>query len=69
MGLLESNAGRQRFDPWVDDHTSVIGHANRIVPLHAYCTSRPLPSKRKSFKMKVIPQQQAGVAMKARAWA
>ena len=28
----------------------VIGHANRVVPLHDYCTGLLLPGKRKSVE-------------------
>jgi SRSO17 transposase len=50
MDHLESNASRLRFEAYVDALVSVIGHADRSVPLHDYCTGLLLPGERKSVE-------------------
>ena len=50
MDLLESNASRLRFETYIEELVSVIGHADRIVPLHDYCTGLLLPGERKSVE-------------------
>lgn len=50
MDLLESNASRLKFEAYIDELVSVIGHADRIVPLHDYCSGLLLPGERKSFE-------------------
>jgi SRSO17 transposase len=50
MDLLESNASRLRFEAYVEQLASVIGHADRIAPLHDYCTGLLLPGERKSVE-------------------
>jgi len=50
MDHLESNASRLRFEAYVDELASVIGHADRVVPLHDYCTALLLPGERKSVE-------------------
>jgi SRSO17 transposase len=50
MDLLESNASRLRFEAYVEQLASVIGHADRMVPLHDYCTGLLLPGERKSVE-------------------
>jgi SRSO17 transposase len=50
MDLLASNASRARFDAYIDGLVSVIGHADRIGPLHDYCTGLLLPGSRKSVE-------------------
>ncbi len=50
MDHLESGASRQRFESYIDDLASVIGHADRTVPLHDYCTGLLLPAERKSVE-------------------
>jgi SRSO17 transposase len=50
MDLLESNASRLRFEAYIDQLASVIGHADRMVPLHDYCTGLLLPGERKSVE-------------------
>jgi len=50
MDLLASEASRLRFEAYVDDLVSVIGHADRVVPLHDYCTGLLLPGERKSVE-------------------
>jgi SRSO17 transposase len=50
MDLLASEASRLRFAAYIDDLVSVIGHADRVVPLHDYCTGLLLPGARKSVE-------------------
>jgi SRSO17 transposase len=50
MDLLASGASRLRFEAYVKDLASVIGHADRVVPLHDYCTGLLLPGERKSVE-------------------
>ena len=50
MDLLESNASRLRFEAYIEQLASVIGHADRMVPLHDYCTVLLLPGERKSVE-------------------
>jgi SRSO17 transposase len=50
MDLLASEASRLRFESYVEDVASVIGHADRVVPLHDYCTGLLLPGDRKSVE-------------------
>src|ERR1700739_3824971 len=49
MDLLE-NASRLRFEAYIEQLASVIGHADRMVPLHDYCTGLLLPGERKSVE-------------------
>jgi len=50
MDRLASEASRLRFEAYIDDLVSVIGHADRVVPLHDYCTGLLLPGERKSVE-------------------
>ena len=50
MDLLASEASRSRFEAYVESLASVIGHADRVVPLHDYCTGLLLPGERKSVE-------------------
>jgi SRSO17 transposase len=50
MDLLESEASRQRLDAYIDGLVSVIGHADRAVPLHDYCIGLLLLGERKSVE-------------------
>jgi SRSO17 transposase len=50
MDLLESNASRLRFEAYIEELAGVIGHADRVVPLHYYCTGLLLPGERKSVE-------------------
>jgi SRSO17 transposase len=50
MDLLASDASRLRFEAYVEDLATVIGHADRVVPLHDYCTGLLLPGDRKSVE-------------------
>jgi SRSO17 transposase len=48
MDLLENDTSRVRFDADIEQLGSVIGHADRVVSLHDYCTGLLLPGERKS---------------------
>src|SRR6266702_1885170 len=50
MDHLASEASRLRFESYVEDLAGVIGHADRVVPLHDYCTGLLLPGERKSVE-------------------
>lgn len=50
MDLLASEASRLRFETYIKELASVIGHADRVVPLHDYCTGLLLPGERKSVE-------------------
>jgi SRSO17 transposase len=50
MDLLESDASRLRFEAYIEELADVIGHADRVVPLHDYCTGLLLPGERKSVE-------------------
>ena len=46
MDLLDSDAARLRFEAYVKELAIVLGHADRVVPLHDYCTGLLLPGER-----------------------
>jgi SRSO17 transposase len=50
MDLLASEASRLRFEAYIAEMVNVIGHADRRVPLHDYCTGLLLPGERKSVE-------------------
>lgn len=50
MDLLASEASRIRFAACIEDLVRVIGHADRVVPLHDDCTGLLLPRTRKSVE-------------------
>ena len=50
MDLLESDASQLRFEGYIAELVGVIGHADRSVPLHDYCTGLLLPCERKSVE-------------------
>lgn len=50
MGLQGSDGRVDRFSSYVEGLASVIGHADRVNPLRAYCTGLMLPSARKSVE-------------------
>jgi SRSO17 transposase len=57
LGTREAEMKRQenaesaaRFEKYVEELASVIGHADRVGPLHDYCTGLVLPGDRKSVE-------------------
>jgi len=50
MNLQSSDATECRFTTYVEGLVSVIGHADRIEPLHDYCVGLMLPCERKSVE-------------------
>ncbi len=50
MDLLESDASRLRCAACIDGLVGVIGHADRVVPLHDDCTGLRLPGERNSVE-------------------
>ena len=50
MDLLASDASRLRFEAYVRELANVIGHADRVMPLHDYCPGLLLPGERKSVE-------------------
>ena len=51
MDLQETTDGsEQRFSAYIDRLASVIGHADRIGPLHDYCAGLVMPGERKSVE-------------------
>jgi SRSO17 transposase len=50
MGRRLEDGGEARFAAYVEELASVIGHADRIAPLEAYCIGLLLPCERKSVE-------------------
>src|SRR5437660_8642179 len=50
MKLRDQGESALRFEKYVDGLASVIGHADRVGPLHDYCTGLVLPGERKSVE-------------------
>ena len=51
MTARETIAGRQsRFDQYIGVLASAVGHADRVAPLHRYCTGLLIPGERKSVE-------------------
>ena len=50
MGLHEAKDIESRFARYVEGLVSVIGHADRAVPLHDYCLGLVMPGERKSVE-------------------
>jgi SRSO17 transposase len=50
MGLAEAKGVESRFAGYVEELVSVIGHADRAVPLHDYCVGLVMPCERKSVE-------------------
>src|ERR1700726_3320076 len=50
MKLRDAGESAVRFEKYVDELASVIGHADRVGPLHDYCTGLVLPGDRKSVE-------------------
>jgi SRSO17 transposase len=46
----DGSGSESRFAAYVEELASVIGHADRVVPLQAYCTGLLLPCERKSVE-------------------
>jgi SRSO17 transposase len=50
MGLEKTKDIEWRFDRYIDALSSVIGHADRVGPLHDYCLGLVMPGERKSVE-------------------
>jgi SRSO17 transposase len=50
MGHRRGDTSGSRFSAYVDGVVSVIGHADRVAPLHDYCAGLMLPCERKSVE-------------------
>jgi SRSO17 transposase len=50
MKLREREESARRFEKYVEGLAGVIGHADRVGPLHDYCTGLVLPGERKSVE-------------------
>jgi len=50
MGRRLAEGSEERFASYVEELASVIGHADRVAPLEAYCIGLLLPSERKSVE-------------------
>src|SRR5258707_13063032 len=50
MGLHGAKNIESRFTRYVEGLVSVIGHADRAVPLHDYCLGLVMPGERKSVE-------------------
>jgi SRSO17 transposase len=50
MNLRSEETSEARFAAYVEGLTSVVGHVDRIGPLHDYCTGLMLPGECKSVE-------------------
>jgi len=50
MKLREHEESEKRFEKYVEGLASVIGHADRVGPLHDYCAGLVMPGERKSVE-------------------
>jgi SRSO17 transposase len=50
MDLPVSSPIRLNFEAYINELANVIGHADRVLPLHDYCTGLLLPGERKSVE-------------------
>ena len=50
MGRRLADGSESRFAAYVEELAKVIGHADRVAPLQAYCTGLLLPCERKSVE-------------------
>ena len=50
MGRRQAEGSEERFAAYVEELASVIGHADRVPPLEAYCIGLMLPCERKSVE-------------------
>ena len=57
MDLLASESSPLRFGSYVEELASVIGHADRVVPLHDYRTGRLLQGERKTVEPPQFPNR------------
>jgi SRSO17 transposase len=48
MDLLDSSTTRLNFEAYIRELVSIVGHADRAVPLHDYCAGLLLPGERKA---------------------
>ncbi len=58
--LDRQDAAERRFEEYLEALGSVLGHADRRAPMHAYCTGLLLPGQRKSVEplaARVAPQR------------
>ena len=62
MNLRSEGTIEARFAAYVEGLSSVLGHADRVGPLHDYCTGLILPGERKSVEpmaAKTAPERTA----------
>jgi SRSO17 transposase len=50
MGRRVAEGSEERFAAYVEEVASIIGHADRMAPLEAYCIGLMLPCERKSVE-------------------
>ena len=50
MVLVRADGSESRFLAYVEGLVTVIGHADRAVPLHDYCLGLLMPGERKSVE-------------------
>jgi SRSO17 transposase len=50
MGRQATTTCEERLETYIDELASVIGHADRVRPLHDYCVGLMLPVERKSVE-------------------
>jgi SRSO17 transposase len=50
VGRRLEEGSEARFAAYVEELASVIGHADRVAPLEAYCIGLMLPCERKSVE-------------------
>ena len=50
MGRRAATACEDRLEAYIDGLASVIGHADRVRPLHDYCVGLMMPAERKSVE-------------------
>jgi SRSO17 transposase len=55
MGRRLADGSEARFAAYVEELARVIGHADRVAPLQAYCTGLLLPCERKSVEPMAAP--------------
>ena len=50
MGRRAATACEDRLEAYIEGLASVIGHADRVGPLHDYCIGLMMPAERKSVE-------------------